>query len=287
MIREGENLRLRCGTAGNPRPEVAWLKSDGTTCVMYSDLNVFSNTASAVKRLTVESAGTGGTPYVTLKSRLAAQASLYLTNGGLYMASETSGVPTYFTVNNGGTTVTPLQVYANGVVNVGNNIIGTKQLVLYDNAAADTPSTATSFFGFGVNTGTLRYQASATTSTHKFYCGSTLAYTITNTGGANGSDARFKSDVQNITGALDKIGQMQGKTFLMCDNPVRQTGFIAQELLPHAPECVFVDTSDENNYHYVQYDKLTALLCEGIKELVIENDLARRMPGLKPIMIKV
>jgi hypothetical protein len=26
---------------------------------------------------------------------------------------------------------------------------------------------------------------------------------------------------------------------------------------------------------------------EGIKELVIENDLARRMPGLKPIMIKV
>ena len=29
-IREGENLRLRCGTAGNPRPEVAWLKSDGT-----------------------------------------------------------------------------------------------------------------------------------------------------------------------------------------------------------------------------------------------------------------
>ena len=30
MIREGENLRLRCGTAGNPRPEVAWLKSDGT-----------------------------------------------------------------------------------------------------------------------------------------------------------------------------------------------------------------------------------------------------------------
>lgn len=26
---------------------------------------------------------------------------------------------------------------------------------------------------------------------------------------------------------------------------------------------------------------------EGIKELIIENDLARRMPGFKPIMIKV
>ena len=30
IIREGDNLRLRCGTAGNPRPEVSWMKADGS-----------------------------------------------------------------------------------------------------------------------------------------------------------------------------------------------------------------------------------------------------------------
>ena len=51
------------------------------------------------------------------------------------------------------------------------------------------------------------------------------------------------------------------------DTTNRQMGFIAQELIAQAPETVFVDTSTEDNYHYVQYDRLTALLCEAIKEL--------------------
>ena len=95
-----------------------------------------------------------------------------------------------------------------------------------------------------------------------------MAYTISSTGGANGSDLRFKSDIQPITGALDKVNAMQGKTFFMHgDTTNRQMGFIAQELIAHAPETVFKDTSTPDNYHYVQYDRLTALLCEAIKEL--------------------
>jgi hypothetical protein len=44
-----------------------------------------------------------------------------------------------------------MQMYSNGVVNIGNNQIFNKQLVLYDDSTSDTPSTATNFYGFGVN----------------------------------------------------------------------------------------------------------------------------------------
>ena len=88
------------------------------------------------------------------------------------------------------------------------------------------------------------------TSTIKFYSGSTIDYTISSTGGANGSDARWKTDVANITNALDKINNLQGKTFILNNNPNRQLGFIAQEVISVVPEAVYIDTSDENNYHF-------------------------------------
>jgi len=43
-------------------------------------------------------------------------------------------------------------------------------------------------------------------------------------------------------------------------------GFIAQEVAPICPEVVFIDDSDENLFHFLQYDRMCALLCEGIKE---------------------
>jgi len=51
------------------------------------------------------------------------------------------------------------------------------------------------------------------------------------------------------------------------DNPDRQMGFIAQEVAEVVPEVVFVDTTDENNWHFLQYDRMVALLTEGVKEL--------------------
>ena len=188
----------------------------------------------------------------------------------MFMASETSGVPIVFTANNAGTTTTPLQIYSNGAVNIGNNQVLNKQLVLFENAASDAPASATNFIGLGVNSATLRYQVNTTASTHKFYCGATLAYTITNTGGANGSDERWKTEVEDITGALNKIQRLQGKTFILNDNPDRQMGFIAQEAKEVVPEVVWVDQNTPEKYHFMQYDRLTALLCEGIKELVGE-----------------
>ena len=62
--------------------------------------------------------------------------------------------------------------------------------------------------------------------------------------------------------------QLQVKTFNMHDNEDGEMGFVAQEVLPIVPEVVWIDESDENRYHFLKYDKLTALLCEGIKELL-------------------
>ena len=91
--------------------------------------------------------------------------------------------------------------------------------------------------------------------------------TITNTGGTPASDERFKTELRPIEHALEKIAQLQGKTFRTHDNEDREMGFVAQEVLPIVPEVVWIDESDER-YHFLKYDKLTALLCEGIKELL-------------------
>ena len=169
-----------------------------------------------------------------------------------------------------GTSITPLKIYANGVVNVGAISNANKMLVLHDLATSDAPASATNFYGLGVSTGsnTLRYQVPTTNQFHRFYCGTTLGFTITNTGGTPASDERFKTEERPIEDALEKIAQLQGKTFRMHGNEEREMGFVAQEVLPIVPEVVWIDDSDENRYHFLKYDKLTALLCEGIKELL-------------------
>jgi microcystin-dependent protein len=75
-----------------------------------------------------------------------------------------------------------MQMYPNGVVSVGGNQIFNKQLVLYDTNSSDTPSTATNYYGFGVNSHVLRYQVDSTASGHKFYGGTTNYASIDNTG---------------------------------------------------------------------------------------------------------
>jgi hypothetical protein len=155
-------------------------------------------------------------------------------------------------------------------------------LVLSDNNANDDPATATNYYGFGQNTNTLRYQTTTTSGTHKFYSGSTLSYTITSAGGANGSDSRWKTEVENITNALSKIGQLQGKTFILNDSPTRQMGFIAQEVKLVCPEVIVIDENSDDHWHFMQYDKLTALLCEGIKEQqVMISALTARVAALE------
>ena len=156
----------------------------------------------------------------------------------------------------------------NGSVNINKtNTVNNKLLILYDISASDNLTTATSFFGFGINTNTLRYQVNSTGDNHRFYCGATNYFVITSSGGANVSDKRYKSEIINIENALDKIKQLQGITFKMENIEKRQMGFIAQDVRNVIPEVVHVsDTETEKDLHYLSYDKLVPLLTEGIKE---------------------
>ena len=83
-------------------------------------------------------------------------------------------------------TILPTGRVGIGVTNPGSALsfgqpVVNKIITLYDANPADPVSTATDFYGFGINGGILRYQA-PTGASHRFFCSTTLAATISSTG---------------------------------------------------------------------------------------------------------
>lgn len=86
------------------------------------------------------------------------------------------------------------------------------------------------------------------------------------------SDRRLKGDIENITDALDKVGQINGVTFVRKNNGEASAGIIAQEIMEVLPEAVKeksmpLHTGSEDTYYVVEYDAVTGLLVEAVKEL--------------------
>ena len=89
---------------------------------------------------------------------------------------------------------------------------------------------------------------------------------------AYASDARLKTNVVAIDGALDKVEAIRGVTYDWNEKgqelglgTEHQVGVIAQEIEAVLPQLV-VDSAHEG-FKTVKYDKLTALLIEAVKEL--------------------
>ena len=101
------------------------------------------------------------------------------------------------------------------------------------------------------------------------YNGSTTG-TYTTSGWAHSSDARLKTNVTALGGALDTVSRLQGVSFNWKTNPAgdRQIGFIAQDVLGVLPEVV---TGSEEEGYGIAYGNLTALLVEAVKELHAEQ----------------
>jgi hypothetical protein len=240
------------------------------TSTFNGQVDVLGTATTGNRIVTIDAPASNGTSFLYMKAKGATGLTGNLFNDGSVfgLKIDTPGRNMVCRVTNtSSVTLTPLQIYANGTVNVGEDLLNNKLLALKDNSPNENVFSATNFYGFGMNPGALRFQATSA-GTFKFYVGTTLGFTITNTGGSPASDTRFKSELQPIEHALEKISQLQGKTFKMYDNEAREMGFVAQEVLPIVPEVVYIDESDENRYHSLKYDKLTALLCEGIKELL-------------------
>ena len=82
------------------------------------------------------------------------------------------------------------------------------------------------------------------------------------------SDKRLKTNIKSIDKPIDKISKIGGYTYEWNDKSDKETGkkdigVIAQEIEKVLPELV---QTRENGYKAVKYDKIVALLIEGIKE---------------------
>ena len=105
----------------------------------------------------IENLASSGTAELFLRSFL--NTTQFITDGtGLFKLKTTSSSIGY-------STITALEVYPNGVLTAGRKA-NNKVFVVYDMAASDTPSSATNFYGLGVNHETFRYQVPTTSNTH-------------------------------------------------------------------------------------------------------------------------
>ena len=105
------------------------------------------------------------------------------------------------------------------------------------------------------------------------------------------SDIRFKENIKPIENALDKISKISGNTYdWKEENKIEHgyegndVGVIAQEIEAVLPQLV---QNRDNGYKAVKYDKLVALLIEGIKEqqtqihsLTLEIEKLKESKGL-------
>ena len=90
------------------------------------------------------------------------------------------------------------------------------------------------------------------------------------------SDIRFKENIKAIENPIEKIKQISGNTYdWKAENKIEHgyegndVGVIAQEIEAVLPQLV---QTRESGYKAVKYDKLVALLIEGIKEQQIQID---------------
>jgi hypothetical protein len=105
------------------------------------------------------------------------------------------------------------------------------------------------------------------------------------------SDIRFKENIKAIENPIQKIRQISGNTYdWKAENKIEHgyegndVGVIAQEIEAVLPQLV---QTRDNGYKAVKYDKLVALLIEGIKEqqtqidnLTIQLEELKKQKGL-------
>ncbi len=89
------------------------------------------------------------------------------------------------------------------------------------------------------------------------------------------SDARLKTDIETITGALDRVRKLRGVTFSRRETGNRGVGLIAQELARIVPEAVM---THEDGLLSVAYGNLVGVLIEAVKDLADKVDRLEAQP---------
>ena len=89
------------------------------------------------------------------------------------------------------------------------------------------------------------------------------------------SDARLKTDIETITGALDRVRKLRGVTFSRRETGNRGVGLIAQELALIVPEAVM---THEDGLLSVAYGNLVGVLIEAVKDLADKGERLEAQP---------
>ena len=104
---------------------------------------------------------------------------------------------------------------------------------------------------------------------------------------ATSSDIKLKENIQIVSGALEKVSQLEGVTFNWKKDGKESAGVIAQnveDVLPSAVRDVDTLSKEGETHKVVDYNQLSALFIEAIKELKEENKLLRaEIESLKDI----
>ncbi len=87
------------------------------------------------------------------------------------------------------------------------------------------------------------------------------------TAAAAASDERLKTNIKTITKALEKLQQLDGKTFKFINGP-KSGGVIAQEIEKVLPDIV----GEKDGFKTVDYIAIIGLLINAVKELARKVD---------------
>lgn len=102
--------------------------------------------------------------------------------------------------------------------------------------------------------------------------GGTVTGWINAPGFKSTSDARLKSKRKTIESALSLIGSIEGQTYVLKGHSGRHAGIIAQDIERVLPEAV---ATGKDGFKSVDYNAVTALLVNAVKELKAEVEVLR------------
>ena len=121
---------------------------------------------------------------------------------------------------------------------------------------------------------------------HLFYTAGTLRFTISSSGGANGSDEKWKENIVDIPYGLDTVKALKPRKFKWKDSGEDSVGFIAQEVKPLIGEVINDPQEDgppeADSGYTMNYSAMTAVLTKAIQEQqTIIEDLKSRIETLE------
>lgn len=112
-----------------------------------------------------------------------------------------------------------------------------------------------------------------------------VGITLLNSNFFTSSDKRLKKDFLPIATPFEKMGKIQGYSFVWKDSNRQDSGFLAQQVEQEFPEIVMSDKV--THVKKIQYNSLIPVLAESSKELKKNSDeLSERIELLKSNLIR-